>query len=91
MNADYLIFRSVENCRKMKEILELELKTKSISFSPGLSFEQNLKSMQNLINYSKKNNANLSILENKNLFIGFMFRLNNNGSVQVPWNWYENE
>jgi hypothetical protein len=62
-----------------------------MSFSPGLNFEQKLKSMQNLINYLRKNNANLSILENKNLIIGFMYRLNNNGSIQIPWNWFENE
>lgn len=89
---DYV--RSVEENRKRKESLAIQLKTKSIEFSHGLNFDQQLKCMQSLLNYSRKNESNmfeLSLLNNTNLIIGYMYRLNNNGSITIPWNWYENE
>ena len=70
------------------------MKTNEIIFSPGLSFDQKLKSMENLINYlmkSETNKISLSILNGTNLLIGYQYRLNNDGSIQIPWNWYETE
>ena len=56
--------------------------------------DQQLKSMNSLISYLRKSQANtteLSVLMEKNLLIGFMYRINNNGSIQIPWNWYLSE
>lgn len=77
--------------REVQENLEIILKTKSITFSPGLTGEQQLKSMNSLIYYLRKNNSNkaeLSVLFDKHLLIGFMYRISNNGTIQIPWNWY---
>ena len=90
-------FRSIEDIRKAQEVLEIILKTKSIQFSPGLTTDQQLKAMKSLISYLKKSDSNdsnlveLSVLMNKSLLVGFMYRINNNGSIQIPWNWYLSE
>ena len=72
------------------------LKPKSIQllFDPGLNQEKKLATMYKLHEYlsSKRIDINdFSSLDHNNLIIGTYYAINDNGSVQIPWNWFKNE
>ena len=72
------------------------LKPKSIQllFDPGLNQEKKLATMNKLHEYlsSKRIDINdFSSLDHNNLIIGTYYAINDNGSVQIPWNWFKNE
>ena len=82
-----------ENVRKLQEKVELKLKC-PVTFDSGLNFDQKLITLRKLdeyLNSDKAKTCNFSALNNTNLNIATYYCVNDNGTAQIPWNWFINE
>ncbi len=73
--------------------MRTQLKTKII-FDTGLTHDKKLLTMKKLNEYlmtRKLKRLDFSLLDETDLIIGNYYSINDNGSVQIPWNWFENE
>lgn len=83
--------KSVEQVRKVKEKLELLMKPNSaIKFNKSLNFEQKLSSLNHLFDEKFKQSLNYltNEMDDLHLTIGGQFKVNENGSIEIPWNWF---
>ena len=73
--------------------VQILLNLENVKFKSSVTIKQKQESLNKMINYMQDNNNlnNLGSLNNKSLIIGKSYRLNDNGSIQIPWNWFENE
>lgn len=77
--------RSIEKLHKSQASLEQKLNAR-VLFDTGMDMDQKLDSMSRLNTYMAENKDLLAILQQSNLKIGSVYSLNENGSVQIPWN-----
>lgn len=83
--------KSVEQVRKVKERVELLMRPNSaIKFNKSLNFEQKLSSLNHLFDHKFKQSLNYltNEIEGLHLTIGGQFKVNENGSIEIPWNWF---
>jgi hypothetical protein len=75
--------------RKEQEILELKMHA-NISFQSGLEMDQKIKCLENLKvfqkNTRKYDKEGGSGLRNANVNISTFYSVNDNGSIDIPWN-----
>ena len=75
--------------RKLKAHLE-----PNILFDPSLNSEKKIITMNKLNEYlvgKRMSRSDFSTLDQTDLIIGTYYAINDNGSVQIPWNWFNNE
>ncbi len=93
MHKFKFISRSIESILKVKQKVESVLKS-NIKFDSSLSLSQKLETLNKLNDFFKLNNQNsnrvLSSLNGIDVNIGTYYCLNDNGSIQIPWNWFQN-
>jgi hypothetical protein len=71
--------------QKSQQNLELKLKT-SVFFDTGMKVEHKLASVSKLNAHLDTHSDLVTILANHNLKIGTCYSFNENGSIQIPWN-----
>ncbi len=77
----------IDLLRKAQLNLQTSLNT-NIFFDGRVDTEQKLDALNRLNNFIKKssNKTSLPIFENNSIKIGTYYSVNENGSVQIPWN-----
>jgi hypothetical protein len=79
------------------ERMHVKLRTQlkpNILFDPCLNSEKKITAMNKLNEYlvgKRMNGSDFATLDKTDLIIGTYYAINDNGSVQIPWNWYINE
>jgi hypothetical protein len=66
---------------------EKKLNKSQIYFDPILTCEQKMTCVNELI----LSGLDFSSMPGLNITIGTFYRLNDDGSIQIPWNWFENQ
>lgn len=77
----------------MQEKVEINLKS-PVTFDSTINYDQKLTTLRKLDEFLKSDTAktcNFSALNNTNLNIGTYYCVNDNGTAQIPWNWFINE
>lgn len=87
--------RSLTEEQKLLAETKNKLKMKEITFDDSLKFDQKTASMRELIKLAKRNNQVerevLEMMKRVNLCIGTAYFINDDGSLKIPWNWFESE
>ena len=82
--------RSVDKLRQIQERLEKRLDHRvKINFDAGLTYDQKLSSLTSLLDGKHESVIkSLAQLQGLSMTVGTVQKLNENGSIEVPWNWF---
>ena len=85
-----LNFRSVDQLRQIQERLEKRLENRvKINFDAGLTYDQKLTSLTNFLDGKHESVIkSLAQLQGLAMTVGTVQKLNENGSIEIPWNWF---
>ena len=97
-NSNKIKNRLLDEENKILNIAKNKLEISKIKFQEGIGYQQRLTSMEQLISLAKNQTSHrhnpldtdaLNMLKRVDLYIGSAYALNDDASIQIPWNWFE--